>query len=479
MSTDYSLTLTLDAVDNTSETLKTLGSNVDGINNKLDTISTKSTTSSKDMVLGFTNIANAGLNLYNGFDRVTQAQTSLDKANVTVKKGIETLETAQDNYNEAVRKYGSDSAEAKDAMDKLTIAQDSLKVAQERAGQAQENLTKSMISAAVTAIPGIIGMVGSFSTITKNSSGIVEGLSGALSFLSANPIVLVLLGIGLLVTALIAAYENCKPFRDAVNEIGGILAGAFTTAWNAISGVIIGFKDNVLVPIQAALNAIWNDVLVPLGSFIVDVFVANWTTLSTLWNDVILPAINGVKDALNLVWNDVLKPIGEFVCGGLLTAWNTFASGIQTLYDTLIKPVIQALTDAYNNVLKPVGDFFSGVGNTLGGVGKAIGGGLGAIGSFLGFQQGGVVTRPTLALVGEAGPEAIVPLGQGLGGGNVYIYNIIQGSADEKTVRLLTEKLKNVRVESSSFGASSTHKQIRFGTAISSKTAISRNVNRF
>ena len=29
-----------------------------------------------------------------------------------------------------------------------------------------------------------------------------------------------------------------------------------------------------------------------------------------------------------------------------------------------------------------------------------------------GFQRGGIVTRPTLAMVGEQGPEAVVPLGR-------------------------------------------------------------------
>jgi len=31
------------------------------------------------------------------------------------------------------------------------------------------------------------------------------------------------------------------------------------------------------------------------------------------------------------------------------------------------------------------------------------------------FAEGGVVNRPTIALVGEKGPEAIVPLGKGMG----------------------------------------------------------------
>ena len=38
-----------------------------------------------------------------------------------------------------------------------------------------------------------------------------------------------------------------------------------------------------------------------------------------------------------------------------------------------------------------------------------------------GFAEGGIVTKPTLAMVGEKGPEAIVPLGKGLAGGGITV----------------------------------------------------------
>jgi len=46
------------------------------------------------------------------------------------------------------------------------------------------------------------------------------------------------------------------------------------------------------------------------------------------------------------------------------------------------------------------------------------------IGKIPGFQFGGIVTRPTLAMVGEAGPEAIIPLRRAGGGfgGEINIY---------------------------------------------------------
>ena len=38
-----------------------------------------------------------------------------------------------------------------------------------------------------------------------------------------------------------------------------------------------------------------------------------------------------------------------------------------------------------------------------------------------GFASGGIVTRPTLAMIGERGPEAVVPLGKGMGTTNIYV----------------------------------------------------------
>ncbi len=40
------------------------------------------------------------------------------------------------------------------------------------------------------------------------------------------------------------------------------------------------------------------------------------------------------------------------------------------------------------------------------------------------FAAGGIVTRPTIALIGEAGPEAVVPLSGGAGGAGITIQNL-------------------------------------------------------
>ena len=43
------------------------------------------------------------------------------------------------------------------------------------------------------------------------------------------------------------------------------------------------------------------------------------------------------------------------------------------------------------------------------------------------LAQGGIVNRPTLAMLGESGPEAVIPLGRGRGGAGMTVNLTING----------------------------------------------------
>ena len=79
--------------------------------------------------------------------------------------------------------------------------------------------------------------------------------------------------------------------------------------------------------------------------------------------------------------------------------------------------LVQKLIDISKKVVAPVvaakeAGFFTAFGQTP--VGKAIGGGFNLFKDLVGGirerAEGGIVTRPELSLIGEAGPEAIIPL---------------------------------------------------------------------
>jgi len=415
------LQIDLSAVDNASSTISKVGS------------------SAKSLVLGFNNLASSALNLYNMVDRVRDSQVALDRANLTVMKSAESVRDAQNNLNKMLEKFGEGSEQAIDAQNRLMLAQESLKVATERADMAADNQRKTMMTMAVSVIPTLITGITGVISIIQNWGAVTQALSGAMTFLSANPIILVIAGIALLIAGIIYAYNNCKPFRDLINTIGAYLQGAFLAAWNAVSGAVSWFNTNVIQPVSSALSWFWNNVLMPLAQFLV---------------------------------------------GNLLSAWNTLSNGISWAYKNVIKPVFDALSWAYNNILKPIVDFLGGVASFFGGVGAAISGavsgavGGGAAGAKMtsgGHAKGGIVTKPEIALIGEAGPEAIIPLSgpympRGLGTtvniNSPLVY--IEGSADERTVNLAVKKvekiLNNIILEASSSGGSSTHKRVRIGT---------------
>jgi hypothetical protein len=78
----------------------------------------------------------------------------------------------------------------------------------------------------------------------------------------------------------------------------------------------------------------------------------------------------------------------------------------------------------------------------------------GATGGIVQLASGGVVTSPTLALVGESGPEAVVPLGSGGFGGsttnNLYITNTISNEVDMEYV---TRRIDRYMRNQNTFGA--------------------------
>ena len=84
-------------------------------------------------------------------------------------------------------------------------------------------------------------------------------------------------------------------------------------------------------------------------------------------------------------------------------------------------------------------------------LGKALG--LGkkglSIGNIPTLAQGGIVTRPTLAMIGEGGEsEAVIPLSKlgsmGAGGVHIHLEGAIYGSIDA-AVEMLDEAMRRVR----------------------------------
>jgi hypothetical protein len=169
-------------------------------------------------------------------------------------------------------------------------------------------------------------------------------------------------------------------------------------------------------------------------------------------------AINPMFNAFANNMETVNWAVGEF--GNILTSsfeaalisGEKFFPTLMTALGNMIKKLIAAaiaaaalaaaITIAFGGNFANIGKLFGGAKN----FGQLFGGLFGEMSGIPGLAEGGIVTGPTLAMVGEGrGPEAVIPLDRlhefTGGGGGVQVYGRIQGA----DILLSSERADRVR----------------------------------
>ena len=174
--------------------------------------------------------------------------------------------------------------------------------------------------------------------------------------MTANPIGIIILAIVALIAAIILIARNWDVIRETTIKVWNTIIGFLKGAWDTIVGF---FRDNWALILAILFPAVGLPILI----------AQNWGAIvevvSNIWNNV----VNIVKSA----WDNVVS----FVLGGV----NSLIGGINS--------VIQLIN-------------------------KVPGINIGTIGK-IGVPQlasGGIVTQPTLAMIGESGAEAVIPLSE-------------------------------------------------------------------
>ena len=294
----------LKATDEASKTIADAGTKINGSlreveesGKRVSQAQKQSEASSKDLALGFNNLATSAFSLYDAVDRVQDMQVSLDRANLQVRSSLNSVEDAQRRLSAAVEKYGADSDQAKAAADDLKLAQDRYQLAVEKAEVVQGNMNETMMRSALQVVPTSISMVDSFSRVWKNFPDVTGMLSSVSSRISN-------VGISAKTAALgVGAF------------IGGFLAG-----------------DALLKALPENLRGVASALMAGIAAVV----------------------------AATVVW---------------MAFQGTVTLGVAV-------PVILA----------------------------AVGAGIAGIKGLIGLAEGGIVTKPTVALIGEAGAEAVIPL---------------------------------------------------------------------
>lgn len=178
--------------------------------------------------------------------------------------------------------------------------------------------------------------------------------------------------------------ERWTEVKNILSPIGQWFKDKFQSAWDGLTGI---FKS-----LGSWFGARWNDVTNALSN------VASW------FGNTFTSAYNAVKNAFS--------SIGSFFSG----VWSTVKSIFVNAGQMVGSAVGGAFKGAVNAVLGTIENIVNGFINMINGVIGVInaipGVSLGYINgiSLPRLARGGIVDSPTIAMIGEAGKEAVVPL---------------------------------------------------------------------
>ena len=223
--------------------------------------------------------------------------------------------------------------------------------------------------------------------------------------------------------------EKFQQAWDAIvnifSGIGEWFSGVFQGAWDAIV--------NIFTPIGSWFGQRWADVtsaLANIGAWFTDMFQKAWTGLTNIfsklgswfgerWADVtnalssvsnwfgemFTNAYNAVKDAFSSI-GDFFSGVWETVKGIFVNAGQMVGEAVGGAFKSAVNAVLETIENVVNGFIGMINGVLDVVRNLPG---------LGWVGSVSTVSlprlaRGGIVDSPTIAMIGEAGKEAVVPL---------------------------------------------------------------------
>jgi len=281
---------------------------------------------------------------------------------------------------------------------------------------------------------GIAAAIGPVLLIAGKLITVVGGIIKGIGLLVAafNPVTLIIAGVVLAIVGLVLAirhlWENSESFRDAVMRIWGMIRDAVVRVidmikqkfdenretieklkegFQAIADFIMTYVTPIIMAFIENQLKILIAVIQGIIAIIIEV-IAYFARLVAFIVTVGQAIATFVGDALN--WFDQFKD-------NIDTAMKAIGTTVGKVWDgifTKISGILDSVREAFKNAINFIIRGWNRLSFTVPSVD------LGPLGSFGGFTigvpkiaelaKGGLVLGPTLALIGEAGPEMVLPL---------------------------------------------------------------------
>jgi len=346
---------------------------------------------------------------------------------------------------------------------------------------ALQNLSPQMRQIVVI-ILATVAAIGPMLIVTSKIIGVFQQLKEAVMVLRAgmallnitllmNPFVLIAVAVIALIAGLVLLYQHSETFRNIVDQISAVVKENLVVAFNwlklkidEIWPVIQNMYDKAQ-PVLAFLGAaveLYVVTYIKLVKFYIEAWVFVIKTAYELMKpivmfiggiikDYIVAEIQAVKTAIGLATDafDGIKTAIIIVKDAIKGPLNTIKESITTAINGAVDAVstsIKGITGIFKTVVSGIQEIWN---STLGGKHFGFPSWLPGIGGN-GFTipmlaAGGIVSSPTLAMIGEAGPEAVVPLNHSttsLGATYYLTINAGMGTSGASVGRDIVEAIK-------------------------------------
>jgi hypothetical protein len=267
-----------------------------------------------------------------------------------------------------------------------------------------------------TAIAGVTAVIKTIIAVTKIWKAVQMIMNVVLS---ANPIGLIILAVMALIGIIILLVRNWDKVADFFKGLWDRIKNIFRAVFEFIRGLVMFYVN------------VWLTIFRTIGNF----FINLWERVEGIFTGV-FNFIRGLIMTYVNIWLAIFRGIRDFfvwlwetVKGGVLAFHNAVVGFVTGLVDR-IRDIIGRITGFFTNIWEKVTDgvrkfidrvieFFQPLLNVIQGVGGFIGRIFGRnkaeveiayTGAVPAYAQGGIINRPHVGMVGEAGPEAIIPL---------------------------------------------------------------------
>ena len=241
--------------------------------------------------------------------------------------------------------------------------------------------------------------------------------------------------------------EHISPFFDGITNSFIAIVGIIGESWKANIQPILTEFGNKFKEVYEAYAKPAIDNLMSLIGLLGD-------KLQNLWNGVVDPFLRWIASNIIPTLAPIFKAVGDIFLELFKLASKNFndiidvMKGLLEFVDNVFSGNWEGAMNAMGQVVSAFGDMFANVFNGLANIFRAaINGVIGLINGFIGglnqiklpdflggfsvslpyipyLAKGGIVDSPTLAMVGEAGKEAVMPLENNTGWMNVLAHKL-------------------------------------------------------